>query len=501
MSEQSRRCYEFGPFSADPLKRLLFRNGEPVPLPPKVFETLLVLVENRHRVLTKDELLSRVWSDTIVEEGGLTKNISLLRKVLGEKPSTHRYIVTVPSRGYRFVADVREESPNGEQLGAGVTTGPAPGCGSSRAVAVPRWVALGALTALVVALVAYLQHPDGAIGRRSAGTANGQAYQEYQLGRYYVWKSNEQDLKRAIDHFERATRLDPGYAAAYAGLSHAWWARGPYGAMRQEDVAAPSRAAARKALALDDRLAEAHVALGRDMQMYEWDWPAAEQGFRQALAIDPDNVDAHYFYGFLLMGLGRFAESISHFERAAQVDPLSSAIQSGFGRALYRAYRFDEAITHLNRAIDLEPRNDSAYERLAAVYEEMGRYAEALATHEKASDLTGRGRNNLVTARIYARMGMRNEAREILDALRGRPAGVPPLEAAAVYAVLGEGDEAFELLFKHVEQRKLAAGYFNVGPQFESLQSDPRWPALLRHANLPSGLARWTRPLLLERPH
>ena len=108
MNEPSPASYEFGPFSVDAGKRLLLRNGEPVPLAPKVLETLLALIENRERVLTKDELLKQVWGDTIVEEGGLTRNISVLRKALGEKPEDHQYIVTVPARGYRFVAEVRE---------------------------------------------------------------------------------------------------------------------------------------------------------------------------------------------------------------------------------------------------------------------------------------------------------------------------------------------------------------------------------------------------------
>ena len=118
MNEPSQPSYEFGPFSLDAGKRLLLRNGEPVPLAPKVLETLLALIENRERVLTKDELLKQVWGDTIVEEGGLTRNVSVLRKTLGEKPDDHQYIVTVPARGYRFVAEVRERRGTGESSGA-----------------------------------------------------------------------------------------------------------------------------------------------------------------------------------------------------------------------------------------------------------------------------------------------------------------------------------------------------------------------------------------------
>src|SRR5262245_9383369 len=120
MREPSRPSYEFGPFLVDAGKRILLRSAEPVPLAPKVFETLLALIENRERVLSKDELLKQVWGDTIVEEGGLTRNVSLLRKALGERPEDHQYIVTVPARGYRFVAEVRTG------LHTGVSSDPQP---------------------------------------------------------------------------------------------------------------------------------------------------------------------------------------------------------------------------------------------------------------------------------------------------------------------------------------------------------------------------------------
>jgi TolB-like protein/DNA-binding winged helix-turn-helix (wHTH) protein/tetratricopeptide (TPR) repeat protein len=625
MSEQSRRSYEFGPFSADPIKRLLLRNGEPVPLSPKALETLLALIESRDRVLTKDELLKQVWGDTIVEEGGLTKNISLLRKALGEKPDTHQYIVTVPARGYQFVADVREMSGNDDESRADLPMDAASDSRETRSFLASRWLVPVGLAALALGTITYVLHADRAIepgppairslavlplenlsgditqeyfadgvtealitnlaGIRalrvvsrtsvmrfketrpslseiaralnvdaviegsvqrtsdrmkislklihagtdthlwareyerelmdvlklqgevaravadeiriqvtpeerarmaSTATVHPAAHQEYLLGRYHLWKTNEDDLKRAIDHFEGAIHLDPVYAAAYAGLSQAWWARGIYGAMTPKDVKASSRAAARKALELNDRLAEAHVAIGRDRQMYDWDWTGAEKSFGHALEIDPNNVDAHYFFGFLLMGLGRFFESISLFERAEQLDPLSSTVQSGFGRILYRARRFDEAISHFNRAIALEPRNHAAYRRLGDVYEAMGRYAEALAAQEKANALAGRAPGpNADMARTYARMGKRREARQILETLRNRPAGLPVVPAAGAYAALDDRDEAFRVLFRNVEERNGPAPYVNVDPTLDSLHSDPRWSVLLRRMNLP----------------
>ena len=162
MSEQPPAIYEFGPFSLDAGKRLLFRHGEPVPLAPKVLDTLIALVENRAGVVTKDELLKQVWGDTSVEEGGLTRNVSMLRKALGEKPDDHQYIVTVPARGYKFVAEVRptpwtvrsEDAPAPES-----SEGAAPlvrgASMDARTSGVRRWVALvAACTILMVGAAA-----------------------------------------------------------------------------------------------------------------------------------------------------------------------------------------------------------------------------------------------------------------------------------------------------------------------------------------------------------
>ena len=150
MNEPTQPSYEFGPFSLDAGKRLLSRNGEPVPLAPKVLETLLALVENRERVLTKDELLRQVWGETIVEEGGLTRNISVLRKILGEKPDDHQYIVTMPARGYRFVADVRERRGE-ESSGAHLPASPERD-GARWGLSARRWLVLAGLAALGVGI-------------------------------------------------------------------------------------------------------------------------------------------------------------------------------------------------------------------------------------------------------------------------------------------------------------------------------------------------------------
>lgn len=602
--------YQFGPFSLDPNKRLLWRDAEPLLVAPKVLDTLLVLIEHRARVVGKDELLEQVWGRTVVEEGGLARNISVLRKALGEKPDDHTYIVTVPGKGYRFVADVRET--------ADATPQPL----QTRRSPWP-WLALGGLAALAAAAVLiYFLRPTPALETRqgaitalavlpldnlsgdptqeyfadgmtealignlariralrvvsrtsamrfkgttrslpeiarslnvdaivegsvqriddrvrisvqlihaptdthlwareyerdltdilelqgevaravaeeiqvqitaeerarltSAGSIDPAAYQEYLLGQYYLWRLSEEDLARAVGHFERATRLEPGYAAAYAGLSHAWWWRGVWGTKTPKQVKSQSRAAALRALQLDPRLAQAHVSMGRIKFAYDWDWAGAEQDFARALELDANSLDAHFFLGMLCMALGRFPESIAHIEQAEQLDPLSATVQSAFGRVLYRARRFDAAILHLNQAIELEPQTASHYGRLADVYEEMGRYDDALAFQATADKVLGRPAGvSLSVARIHARMGKAGEARRILDLHR---ATQPGFVTATVYAALGDHDAAFRLLFELDEERD-ALNYVKTDPRLDRLHSDPRWEVLLRRMNLPT---------------
>jgi DNA-binding winged helix-turn-helix (wHTH) protein len=163
MSEQTRPSYEFGPFLVDAGKRLLLRHGEPVPLAPKVFDTLLALIEHRERVLTKDELLKEIWGDTVVEEGGLTRNVSLLRRTLGEKPDDHQFIVTVPARGYQFVAEVREIRRNGESSSVPVPSVPNADLEPSVHLPMRRLMVLGGLAALVLGAIAYVLRPVGVV--------------------------------------------------------------------------------------------------------------------------------------------------------------------------------------------------------------------------------------------------------------------------------------------------------------------------------------------------
>jgi TolB-like protein len=189
----------------------------------------------------------------------------------------------------------------------------------------------------------------------SARTVHPAAHQEYLIGRYHLWRDNDEHLRRAIAHFARAIELDPQFAAAYASLAHAWWKRGLWGDTGLVATEAPARAAAQRALELDNALPEAYVVHADLVRLYDRDLVRAEELVARALALQPHNVDAHYTYALVLMTIGRFDEAIGHMETAERLDPLSPAIQSDFGRVLYRARRYDDAIQHFTRALELEP--------------------------------------------------------------------------------------------------------------------------------------------------
>ncbi len=315
----------------------------------------------------------------------------------------------------------------------------------------------------------------------AARSVNPQAHEAYLLGRYHLAKLNEDDLKLAIEYFERAIQLAPDYAAPYAGLSDAWRERGIWGGKTFKEVETPARDAALKAIELDSGIAEGHISLSSVKQVYDWDWSGSEQEVRRALEIDPGSLDAHHAYALLLMALGRHAEAIGQMETAEQLDPLSSLVQSTFGRVLYRARRYPDAVAHLKRAAELDPRSYGAYGRLGDAYVQMGKFEEAITAFKKAGELRADGVYQARIARVYALTGRQAEAREMVSGVK---AGA--FEIAGVYTALGDKDQAFKILAKAVDERNSLLVFIKEDPDFEELHSDPRWKELLRRMNFPS---------------
>ena len=316
-----------------------------------------------------------------------------------------------------------------------------------------------------------------------AGNIDPAAQEAYLLGSYHVVRAAGPDLRQAVEYFEKAIRLQPDYAPAYAGLSEAWQALGVFSVVSFHSSDQPARQAARKALALDPNLAAARCQLGELFMLYDWDWSGAEREMRRAVELDPNSLRARVALGDLLTALGRFSEALEQKRRAVALDPLSAVAQSSYGRTLYRARRYEEAIPHLQRAIELEPQVSLHPARLADVYEQMGRIEDALPIRQKQVADFASSYTLASLSRVYALLGRRKEAQAALaKALRNEPPDV--LSLALSYFALGDKDRCFEWLTKGVDDRQNIL-FWKVDPPLDPVRSDPRFQTLIARLKMP----------------
>ena len=671
MSSDIGHIYRFGDFAVDVDQRVLLRAGKPVPLTPKMFDTLLILVENGGRIVRKEELMGRLWPDTFVEEANLSVNIQQLRKALGDRARLPLYIETVARRGYRFIAEVEKvmidstpaDTRNTRRL---ETYEPRPGADGDGGVRDASPMAGGEIeprvsddllkpdgahadraparrparykTALVAAVALALaacgwvlwdrygagpQPPDervmlavlpfqnftgdpdqdyfsdglteemitqlgsldpqrlGVIARTSVMHYKGSRLSLYQIGRelgvqyllegsvrrdgdnvritaqlirvrdqthiwarqydrrlrdilvlqreigqetadqiqlalggdrpltpgrqprhayqsyeaydlwlkgQYFWnKRTAEGFRKAVAYFERAKEIDPTYAHAYVGLASCYALMGGYTMRPQTEFMPKARAAALRALELDEGLAEAHTAMALIVQNYELDWQTAEKEFRRAIELNPNYATAHHWYAEHLMWRGRFDEALRSSELARRLDPLSLIIAADHGAILYYARQYDSAIQQFRAVRELDPHNQRSGLIIHA-YDEKGLFAEALADIEAHQPPLGMNPpwywSELAYA--YGRSGQQAQARRALENLlelnRRQEVGAE----AIIWAYIGVGDkeQAMAWLEKAYAQRSPALTYLKVDPRFDPLRGDPRFQDLLSRVGL-----------------
>ena len=609
MNRPPPEVYEFGPFRLDLRGYVLLRDGEPVPLTPKAFETLMILIQNHGRVLDKEGLIKALWPDTFVEDNNLAVNISMLRKALGEQENGGRYIENVPKRGYRFVAQVRVVGGNTSAAEAGrdgagegdrhtPTAAPGPGHANGanlkrarkvidslavlplvnagrdaemeylsdgltesiinslsqlpqlkvmarstvfrfkgreidpRAVGRElgvRAVLTGRVIQLNENLIIRTELVDVADGwqlwgeqynRNSADllavqeeisreiseklrlklsgeqkrrlakryTESTEAYQTYLKGRFYWNKRTLEGLRRGVEYFQQAIRLDPDYALAYAGLADSYLLMGSveYGALHPKEALQSAKVATLEALRLDGTLAEAHASLGY-VRLFDWDWSEAEKEYRRAVELNPNYPTARHWYALYLTAMGRHAEAVAEIRRAQELDPLSLPIGVGVGWHFFLTRQYDRAIAEYQGALEMEPNFYMAHLWLGLAYAHKGMLAEALAEYRRATELSGGSPLTLAAqGHAHALLGERQEARKLLDELQelSEERYVSPYYIAAVHTALGQRDEAFVWLDLACENRSEGMVWIKVDPTFDTLRSSPRFAALMRRVGL-----------------
>lgn len=316
-------------------------------------------------------------------------------------------------------------------------------------------------------------------------TTNAEAFQNYLKGRYYWNLRKVADVRLAIDHFNAALQLDPTYAEAYSGLADAWHTLS--GLELPPNEAIPrAREAATKALQLDPQLAAAHASLAIVKWRYDWQFAEAEQGFRQAIALDPSYAPAHQWLGLLLTYRKRFDEGARELQLAQQLDPLSSIINANLALPHYFQRRADAAIAQIKRALDLNQNFPFGHLFLGWAYEQKGEYTTALGEFQKAVELDNTPQALSYQAHGLAVAGKLVEARALYGKLQElrQQRYVSPYHLAVVALGLGEQQQALEWLTRAAEEHSDAFVLLAVEPKFDPVRSTPQFVELMRRTGL-----------------
>jgi len=316
-----------------------------------------------------------------------------------------------------------------------------------------------------------------------AYTSSGEAYQLYLKGRYQTQKVALPEIQTGIHDLEQATAIDPNYALAWVGLADAYRTSSAVD-IPAALVAPKAKAAAEKAVQIDDNLAAAHAQLGILAIWYDWDTREAERQFKRALELDPNNADAHIYYAHLRSCQGRHAEAIKEAERAVELEPFNPRINALEGQFLIHAGRADEALARLNATISLDPNTYAARVFAATAYIEKRMYPEAIAEAQKAAEITNRTVSQPLGVLGYAlaKSGNKSRARALLAELLAASQSryVAPYGVALIYNALGEHDETLAWLERGYEARDHKMNLLKVDPKWNNLHGDPHFEELVR---------------------
>ncbi|HEX4950439.1 MAG TPA: winged helix-turn-helix domain-containing protein, partial [Blastocatellia bacterium] len=479
--------YEFGEFQLNAHQKILLRAGERLPLHPKTFATLLALVESGGAVITKDELLAKVWPDTFVEESSLTKNIALLRKALRNGHDHSDYIETIPTIGYRFVAVVRQPvNDNAVSLAAPVLEADMVREESAHDEPLPAspvrsrryWFVAASIVGLSIVLLLFWgfnrqRQPNDAEAVRKL----------YASGRAFWNKRTIEGFRQGLTCFEQALALDPKYAPAWAGVADSWSLLTEYDFASADEGYPKAKAAALRALELDANLAEAHATLATIKTYYEWDWSGAERSFRQALELQPNYATAHQWYAEFLGGQGRSQEALAEIARARELAPDSLIIHATEARIRSMARDYDGVIAKCQELLQHHPNFAEVYSYLGAAYEHKRMFREAMDAYEKRSVMMG---DNTPTASAL-RTGPIRDARDYWEK-RLRLEDVKlygsAFAKAQALAQLGKVEEAITLLEQSCTRGNASVAFLKINANYDPLRGHPRFEALLRRVNL-----------------
>ena len=316
------------------------------------------------------------------------------------------------------------------------------------------------------------------------------AYVLYLRGRQQLGQMKKDDVKRAIGYFEEATHKDPNYASAYTGLADGYTQMGRHQwFMRPREAFEKARSYAKKALEIDDGLAEAHSSLGAIQIIFDWDWKKAEEEFRRAISLNPNYATAHYWYSLLLFTNGRLDEGVEEAEAAHVLDPLSHVVGMGLVQAYLFAGRYDAAIDECRRHLDIDPGYPVAHDFLVHLFVQKGMFEDATREAEtlaKVSDRKEESQAHMVYTALAS--GKMDEAKNLVHGLAVSPSDdySNPTIFMTVWSMLGDNDRAYEWLERAYEDGKVAFPSLRFSPDLKNFRADARYDQFLKRARLES---------------
>jgi tetratricopeptide (TPR) repeat protein len=294
-------------------------------------------------------------------------------------------------------------------------------------------------------------------------------------------------VKKGLEYFQQAIEKDPGYALAYAGVADSYAVgNGEYLGLTPQEARPKAKAAALKALELDDSLAEAHTTLADTYLYYDWDFPKAQQEFLRAIAANPNYPTAHQWYAEYLYAVGRFDDAIAEAKRAQELDPLSVAINGSVAETYYYARKYDQAIEAYKATQKMDPNFISGHTGLALTYAQKKMYPEAVAEWQTVVRLSGNPVVASLLGETYKNSGYQGFLQASLDASLKTPVqSVPAWRIASLYAQMGKKNEALTWLEKAYAERGGGMVRLKSDPEFDSLRSEPGFVAIIHRMNFP----------------
>jgi DNA-binding winged helix-turn-helix (wHTH) protein/tetratricopeptide (TPR) repeat protein len=480
----------FAGYTLDRGRGTLLVDGKPLHLRPQAYELLSYMAAQPGRLVSKDELISHVWHGRAVGDDSLVQCLRDVRTALG--PQGASAIRTVRGRGYIFEppAVPASAAPPAEPVTLGSEPTPAPPSFLPRRLGL--LLLIGWLLALAVVGYRYLQktrntpdEPGQSLG--SGYRPDGDAQLLYLRARHHHRLATEPEVLTAIGLYEQAIAVDARHALAHAGLAEAWRVLAIVGQVPSKDAFPQAKAAADRALALDEGLVEAHVALGWIGFSFDRDWAGAERELKRAIELDPASTDAHRAYAHLLSNMGRHEEAILEIARAREKDPRGLLVRTLEAQFLFYAGRYDDAEDRLRRTLEMDPDFWPAHQGLGRVLLLRDQRPAAIEAFRKARELSG-GAPEPTTQLAYAlaASGASNEAVGLLHELENRSTtGYVPFYSFAMIANgLRDRERALLELDRSVEAREVQATFIKIDTRWNWLRADLRFDALMRRIGL-----------------